>query len=828
MTLKNRRFPFYVGISTLVLGIVVALSGLFLWVSYRESRTAALHSADRLFTEINAKTRLSYETALEAVAVLAGTAAHMPDMAVKPTSNGMAHPGITLMLDALSVYEYLYSTYTGYEDGSFLQVVAVRDRAELRALFAAPPGTAFVLRTLSVEPTGTAEQRWFFLDRDRQVIGEGGDLDPNYDPRTRPWYTRAQREETAFFSEPYIFSSSKIPGITCAERLAGGSAVFGADITLDRFAVSLERQKVSDNGVLFLFDRQGHVIAHPYEDPVRPGAGKELTFLTGEASGDPRVRAVMAAFRQQAEAMLDQTYEMEITGSAYLVRVTPIKAALKFDQMLAAVAPVSDFTGHIRKMQQRIYLFSGLVLLVMVPLALLVSHKIAGSLTRLEQESIKIRRSDFSASEPFDSSIKEIHSLVKAFFLMKSKIRTLLDQQRKLFDDFTKLIAGAIDAKSPYTGGHCARVPVVAQMLAEAACESNAPPFAEFTMQTADQRWEFEVAAWLHDCGKVTTPEFVVDKATKLETIYNRIHEIRMRFEVLLRDAEIECYRRRLAGDLDEGRLEEELEQTRKAIVDDFAFIAACNVGGEFMADEKIDRLRQIARRTWVRHLDDRLGISQEEAALKNRVPAPALPVIEPVLADKPEHVIPRTQADPLDNYPYGFSMTVPKDQYNLGELYNLGIRKGTLSPEDRFKINEHIIQTIIMLKRLDFPDYLANVPEFAGAHHETMIGTGYPRGLKKEEMSIPARIMAIADIFEALTAADRPYKTPKSLSEALKIMSMMRDDQHIDADLFDLFLKSGVYRTYADRYLSPSQIDEVDIHHFEKGSKGVKSALDA
>jgi HD-GYP domain-containing protein (c-di-GMP phosphodiesterase class II) len=185
------------------------------------------------------------------------------------------------------------------------------------------------------------------------------------------------------------------------------------------------------------------------------------------------------------------------------------------------------------------------------------------------------------------------------------------------------------------------------------------------------------------------------------------------------------------------------------------------------------------------------------------------------VLADKPEHVIPRTNPDPFDGNPYGFNMTVPDDQYNLGELYNLSIRKGTLSPEDRFKINEHIIQTIIMLKRLPFPENMKHVAEIAGAHHETMIGTGYPRGLKKEEMSIPARIMAIADIFEALTAADRPYKQPKTTSDALRIMSFMRDDQHIDADLFDLFLKSGVYRTYAEKYLEPGQIDAVDIDQY-------------
>jgi len=815
MTLKSARFPFYVGISSLVVCIVLALSGLFLWVSHRESKMAAVHMADRLFTEVNAKTLLRYETALEAVAVLAGTAARMPDMAVKPTSNGMAHPGFELMLGALAFHTFLHSTYTGYDDGSFIQIIAVRDREEQRALYAAPAGTVYVLRTIAVESTGATAQRWLFLDGDRRIIGERDDLDPDYDPRTRPWYVRAQGEATAFFSEPYIFSSSRVPGITCAARLVGGGAVFGADITLDRFAVSLERQKVSDHGVLFLFDRHGRIIAHPHEDPIMPGAGAALVFRTGEESGDPRVHAVIAAFRRQPAALLDRTREMEIAGAAYLVRLTPIRAALKFDQLLASVAPIADFTGHIRRMQQRIYLFSGLVLLVVLPLALLVSRKIAGSLTRIEQESIKIRRSDFSASEPFDSSVKEIHSLITAFFLMKSKIRELLERQRKLFDDFTKLIAGAIDAKSPYTGGHCARVPVIAQLLADAACASRKPPFAGFGMQTADQRWEFEVAAWLHDCGKVTTPEYVVDKATKLETLYNRIHEIRMRFEVLLRDAEIDGYRRLLAGDLDDARRAAELAETHQAIGDDFAFVAECNIGGELMAEDKIDRLRRIARRTWVRHLDDRIGISREEAALKNREPARPLPVMEPVLADKPEHIIPRTEADPFDGNPHQFTMTVPQDQYNLGELYNLSIRKGTLSPEDRFKINEHIVQTIIMLERLDFPDYLANVPEFAGAHHETLIGTGYPRGLKKDAMSIPARIMAIADIFEALTAADRPYKTPKSLSEALKIMSAMRDAQHIDADLFDLFLESGVYRTYADRYLDRSQIDEVDIRRY-------------
>ena len=822
MKLKIKRYPFYIGITTLVVAIVVLLTGLFLWISHRESQTAAIRMADSLFSEINEKTLERYENALESAALLAGSAAHMPGMATAPGGDGMSHPGMELMLEFLAFYDHLFSTYIGYDDGGFIQIVAVRDQPKVRTLFDAPVGTIYILRTISADSNGLLNQRWRFLNRERRVIGESGDLDPDYDPRTRPWYIKAQQLETSFFTDPYIFSATKLPGITCAQRLVNGGGVFGADITLDRFSISLARQKVSDNGMLFLFDRSGRIIANPKENPIKSGTNETLSFLTGEDSSNPLVRAIVAGYLAKPEGMLNRSREMKIGGSAYLVRLTAIKADLKFDQILASIAPVSDFTGHIRRMQQRIFFFSGLVLLVVLPLALLVSRKISGSLVHLEQESRKIQGSDFSESKPFDSSIKEIHSLINAFVLMKSTIRDytakLIQAKQEieaLFTAITELLPGAIDAKSPYTGGHCKRVPVVAKMLAKAAHEIKEGIFADFRMDTEDAWREFKTAALLHDCGKVTTPEYVVDKATKLETIYNRIHEIRMRFEVLLRDAEIDTYRKRLAGDTDAVALKAELEQAQKQIADDFAFVAACNIGGEFMADEKIERLERISSRTWMRYLDDRIGISQDEAALKNTHPPATLPAVEHVLSDKPEHIIPRTNPDPFDGNTYGFNMTVPENQYNLGELYNLEIRKGTLSPEDRFKINEHIIQTIIMLKRLPFPENMQNVAEIAGAHHETMIGTGYPRGLKKEQMSIPARIMAIADIFEALTAADRPYKKPKTIGDALRIMNFMRNDQHIDADLFDLFLQSGVYQAYAEQYLAPKQIGEVDIRQY-------------
>ncbi|WP_028455812.1 HD domain-containing phosphohydrolase [Chitinilyticum litopenaei] len=387
----------------------------------------------------------------------------------------------------------------------------------------------------------------------------------------------------------------------------------------------------------------------------------------------------------------------------------------------------------------------------------------------------------------------------------------LINEQKILLEAFIQLIAGAIDAKSPYTGGHCQRVPELTKMLARAACRQSEGPFADFRL--SEEQWEeLHIAAWLHDCGKVTTPEYVVDKATKLETLYDRIHEVRMRFEVLKRDAEIACLKAIAAGG-DAATLQASLDSTLAALDEEFAFIATCNEGGEFMAPEKVDRLRAIAARTWQRTLSDRIGISHEEKERKATTPEPALPVTETLLADKPEHIIARGNSDYLQpGNPWGFRVDVPEHLYNRGELYNLAVGRGTLSEEERFKINEHIIQTIIMLEKLPFPRHLQHVPEIAGGHHEKMDGKGYPKRLTRAEMSAPARMMAIADIFEALTAIDRPYKKGKTLSEAIKIMGFMKKDQHIDPELFELFLREGVYLEYARRYMRPEQIDEVDI----------------
>ena len=363
--------------------------------------------------------------------------------------------------------------------------------------------------------------------------------------------------------------------------------------------------------------------------------------------------------------------------------------------------------------------------------------------------------------DAFDQSLIEALASQAAVCVERTR---QLEGQQQLIDAIIALLAGAIDLKSPYTGGHCERVPQLAMRLAEAASGVQEGPLADFCLE-GDEAWrEFRIGAWLHDCGKVTTPEYVVDKATKLEGNINRIHEVRTRFEVLLRDARIAQLEGQLAG-ADPVPLQQQYDATAAALQEEFRFVAESNEGGEFFGPEQVERLQQIAQRTWQSHFDYTLGLSWEER--ERRCPAGTepelLPVSEPLLADKPWHVIPRPPQQVPDPR-YGFRMEVPEHLYNLGELHNLAISRGTLTAEERYKINDHIVQTIVMLENLPFPRNLSRVAEYAGTHHETLDGKGYPRRLTAAELSVPSRIMAIADIFEALTAADRPYKKGKTL----------------------------------------------------------------
>jgi HD-GYP domain-containing protein (c-di-GMP phosphodiesterase class II) len=367
----------------------------------------------------------------------------------------------------------------------------------------------------------------------------------------------------------------------------------------------------------------------------------------------------------------------------------------------------------------------------------------------------------------FKSDIQTMVEALASQAAVAITTKNLIKDLENLFESFIKLIASAIDAKSPYTGGHCARVPEITMLLANAVQETKDGPFADIAFNEKEM-YELKIAAWLHDCGKVATPEFVVDKSNKLETIYDRVHEVETRFGVIKRDVEIKRLKKELKIERNESlsleeksdkikALEREYRKTVRILKNDLEFVQESNVGGEFMSGDKKDRVHQIANYRW-----------------------------------KPN--------GKMENF------------LSEDEIYNLTIPRGTLTPEERKVINDHIVVTINMLEELPYPKHLKNVPEFAGGHHEKLDGTGYPQGFINDEMTVQARIMAIADIFEALTARDRPYKKGKTLSQAMRILGFMKNDAHIDVDLFDIFVKEKIYLQYAEGYLDPEQIDEVQM----------------
>ena len=331
--------------------------------------------------------------------------------------------------------------------------------------------------------------------------------------------------------------------------------------------------------------------------------------------------------------------------------------------------------------------------------------------------------------------------------------RQLMLQLEELFESLIRLINIAIDEKSPYTAGHCQRVPELTMLLADAVDATREGPLADFRLTDAD-RYELRIAALMHDCGKITTPVHVVDKSTKLESINDRIHLLDLRFEVLKQAAEARKWQEIAAG-ADRAAASEECAAFCRRCDVDRDFLRRSNIGSEKMSDEDIARIRSIATA-----------------------------------------------------YPWHDEQGQATDFLSADECENLCIRAGTLSSAEREIINNHIVATIRMLEQLPWPRHLRRVPEYAGGHHERMDGKGYPKGLKREQMSWQARMMGIADIFEALTAKDRPYKPPMPLSQALKIMEKFRDNGHIDPDLFAVFVNSKVYRDYARHYLDAEQID--------------------
>ena len=997
----KRKWSIALILSSLLAGTCLLTTVTILFIVESQSDQAAIESAEEHFSEITGKTAAKLDAFIEPVSSLANVAGVIlcrDDDNGKERKYYKRFEQLKAMLD--SNYQ-LMSAYIGYEDGSFYQVLVPRGSRKVHEKYEAPPDCVYIERLLrDVDGKGRV-QRWRYFDSSLQTLGERIDTS-SYDPRERSWYRQALLSSGSIFTSPCVFSSSKMPGITCARTLDDGTGVLGLDISFESLGSMLANQHVSSNGLLWIVDKDNRIVAYPDQDWTFAKGSLQLP----DAGSYPNrtVESVARNLPMPEGGGGCCSFFTNDDGQEYMASLTPVYGESGLQLVIATAAPVSDITGHLSRMSTRIWYGSAILLFILSIASAYIGRRASLALGVLLRQARKVQDFDFTESTPLDSRIKEIHTLGQAGRMMKETIRdktvSLLATQEKLenlvkcglalsaekdleklvtlifesardlvdadggvlylmegeklavellsldsasivlgglsekpaprvmvvpeimdfvskdsvlrhaceaynkrevlfvkgaelslfptglkneperghicsmitapiinrsdellgvvqlfnpvedpvsdsgmeellasfvaqaavglenrnlvnsleelFDAFIKVIAASIDAKSPYTGGHCTRVPVLAEMLTRAVHDTDSGPLKTFRVETDEEWRQLWMAGWLHDCGKVTTPEYVVDKATKLETIYDRIHEIRTRFEVLRRDAEIEYYRS-VAHGADEEVQKEKLANEIRQLEADFDFIAECNIGGEFMADERKERMAEIGNRTWMRYFDKSKGVGYMELERMNES-GENLPVRETLLSDKPEHIIART-----NNYDHikdvqGNPLNVPEYEYNRGELYNLMISKGTLTDEERFKINEHMLSGLEMLSRIPFPKHFERVPEIATGHHETLIGTGYPLRKNSESLSTETRILAIADIFEALTASDRPYKKAKKLSEALKIMTFMRRDKHIDADVMDIFLRSNVYMDYAEKFLSTDQCDVDDISPYLDG----------
>jgi len=779
---------FNISIKTNILAIFLSLVGIvalsLLFLQYYFSEKLAVESTHRTFTMISKNITEHLRKKGKNINTILNVIKEHKTL-IEPITFDPFHPALKGLTQALGISPDIYALYFAQQNGHLYEVVNMNNNPLIFKAFNAPALTRWTIISIIDN-----KQQMAYLDKHMKLIDKVSH-DKMYDPRQRIWYTNALEKDGVVHTEPYQYANLKRMGVSYATQLDVPGIVLALDFTMVQLNNILALQDPGYNSEIFLTDNHGIKYASSAFATPHFQKNEQLDKYLEEQIIVHHGKGNKSLFSDKKH-MTYYRLEPLLNGDGYLGITVDARPLLK---------PYQDNLTYSLTVAL-------LLLFLTLPVIIFSSSRIVKPIHALLSENEKIKHREFDKVKKIDTHIVEFMDLSNSQVSMSKSIQNYQRSQEEILDAIIKLIAEAIDAKSPYTGGHCKRVPLIAQQLLDEANKSENDVFRDFSLTTKDGLREFEIGAWLHDCGKVTTPEYVVDKATKLETIYNRIHEIRTRFEVLWRDVIIE----HLAQEINE----DEMKTRHSQLQDDFAFIASVNIGGEFMDVSQQTRIKEIAKQEWQRHFDDRLGLGEVEILRYPTISTGTiLPIMEKLLDDKPEHVVPRVNFNYEDYETEGFKGEVPENLYDYGEVYNLCVEKGTLTKEERYKINEHVIMSIKMLEKIPFPDTFSNIVEYAGTHHETLIGTGYPRQLSKEDLSIPARIMAIADIFEALTASDRPYKKAKTLSTSIKIMSFMVKDQHIDADLFKLFLSSGVYKSYANEYLAPEQIDEVDISKY-------------
>ena len=779
----------HIGIRPTILTIFTLIVLLTLFVTlglqYYFSQTIALESVEKDMKKTASNTSLKIDNIENSVTNIV-TITELLDESTKKPEELLTHPLTNKFTTFMSSYPFIYAMYIGYENGDFYEVINLDVNPSLRVKYNSNHKERWLLLKVSQKATQRIQENCF-LNKDLKILRTTSEIS-NYNPTKRPWYKKAFNDSNIIKTEPYQFSNFDSLGLTYAKKIKNTRNIIGVDVSLKTISSLLKSETDIKGSLSFLLDQdKNKLLASNVDHHI---SKEEISEFINQI----KLKNLSISFNEKIYFISNSILVSPLGTKSQLITLTPKEIIM---------APYNEEITYA-------IILNLFVMLLLSPVMFYLTKLVSKPIHALEIENEKIKNRKFDEVIHINTKISELSSLSGSLVSMSTSIKEYEEAQLKLMDSFIELIAGAIDAKSEYNGEHCNKVPIISIELAKIASEAKNGVFKDFTIENEDQMREISIAAWLHDCGKVTTPEYIIDKATKLETIYNRIHEVRMRFEIVYRDLIID-YHKQLQNTKDKVLLEHNLKIEQQKLIDDFNFVATSNVGGEYMDQKSKDRIKMIAQRTWQKYFDDSIGLSYDEELRYEKNDSN----IEYILANKKSHIIPRTNFSQEEHDKYNFKMEVPKDLYNLGEIYNLTVERGTLTKEDRFKISEHVIMSIKMLEMLPFPENLKNVPQYAGGHHETLIGTGYPRQLTKEQLSIPARIIALADVFEALSSSDRPYKTPKKLSEVIKILSFMVKDKHIDKDIFELFLTSGFYKKYAEENLTAEQIDEVDVNSY-------------
>jgi hypothetical protein len=562
----TRRYSLYIHLSVLFSTLVLAAGAAIAWLGYVGSRDVALAAADNMFDRVGRETQSNLRDTLQPVAN------HAELLALEPLARASS---LAARLEALPVMRLGFAgeapvaaSYVGYDDGSFFLLRQLPDE-RARAFFNAPAGSAYLVQSVEVASDGARRASYLFFDAALREIEPRAPAPLEFDPRTRPWYRLATEPGRRVLTDPYAFFTTESAGMTVAIRTPWGS-VAGVDVTFDEVSRRLAALRALPRMKIALFDSERRLLARA--DVARTMVRREgdrVLLATLDELGDP----VLAVLEPALAGATPAGRTVTAGGEQWKTIVLPMQT-VRGTLSLGIAAPLDALLEGARAIRLRGLFATLIVLALAIPLTTWLARRVAATLKRITREAEDIRAFRFDGPSAAHLAFVEALSGTAAVAI---ETQRLLEARKALLDAFIRLVAGAVDAKSHYTGGHCERVPELTLMLAHAACEAKDGPYRDFNL--SDEDWEaVQIASWLHDCGKVTTPEYVVDKATRLETIYDRIHEVRMRFEVLKRDAEI-AYWKRISEGGDRTAAAAALERELATLDEEFAFVAGCNDG---------------------------------------------------------------------------------------------------------------------------------------------------------------------------------------------------------------------------------------------------------